>query len=215
MDLQDFIRIFRKWRLIIIILPILTTIATAFYYFQIALPTYSSSTKVLVIHQQNEQAITGVDLTTSTNLINDYCALVAAAPFKQETAERLGMEMSQMSGCSISVSKISDTRMVTISVTSHDPALSQRVVQELTLVSIERAKDFLQTDNIRRVETASKARQTGPASMRNTMIGFAVGLGIAVGFALLVEMLNTTVRTAEDVEKHMGVPILAQIPRFE
>ena len=32
--------------------------------------------------------------------------------------------------------------------------------------------------------------------------------------ALLLEMLNTTVRTTEDVEKHLQMPVLAQIPRY-
>jgi len=214
MDLQDIVRIFRKWRIIIIITPILTTIAAGFYYFQIVLPIFTSSSQVLLFHLMDDEVVRGTDLATSSNLINDYCAFVKTTPVLREAAEELGVSLSQVRGCSISVNKVSSTRIVTISVSSSDPELAEKVVRALTSVSSERAKEVLQTDNIRVIEPASRARKTGPASLRNTAVGFAVGLVLAVGFALLVEMLNTTVRSTQDVEKYLKMPVLAQIPRY-
>ncbi|MCL2694756.1 MAG: Wzz/FepE/Etk N-terminal domain-containing protein [Clostridiales bacterium] len=214
MDLQDIVRIFRKWRVIIIITPILTTIAAGFYYFQIVLPVYTSSSRVLLFHQRSEEILIGTDLVTSSNLINDYCVFVKTTPILEETAERLEVALNQVQSCSISVTKVSDTRVVNISVSSSNPELAEKVVVALTAISSEKAKDVLQTDNIRVIEPASAARKTGPASLRNTAIGFAVGLALAVAFSLLVEMLNTTVRSPDDVEKYLKMPVLAQIPRY-
>jgi len=214
MDLQDFVKIFRKWRLIIIITPILSTIAAGFYYFQIVQPTYTSSAQVLLFHLQKEDVLSGYDLVTSSNLINDYAVFVRTTPVLEETAERLGITMGQIRSCVVSVAKVPDTRIVTISVSSSDPELAENVVRGLALVSTERAREVLQTENIREIEPASTARRTGPASLRNTTIGFAAGLVLSIGFALLVEMMNTTVRSPEDVEKTLKIPILAQIPRY-
>ena len=214
MEIQDFIRIFRKWRLAIIITPILTTIVAGFYFFQIALPVYSSGTQVVLLHQQNIEVLSGSDLVASSNLLNDYCVLVKTTPILEEAMRDTGITLEQLRSCTVVVTKVPETRVVTIAVSSVDGALAQKVVQAITNVSIEQAKEILQTENITQIEPSSRPKRTGPASLRNTAIALVVGLVLAAGFALLVEMLNTTVRTTEDVEKVLKIPVLAQIPRF-
>ena len=52
-----------------------------------------------------------------------------------------------------------------------------------------------------------------PKVAQNMMIAVAVGLALGVGLAFLIEYLDTSVKTMEDVEAALGVPLLAVIPR--
>ena len=46
------------------------------------------------------------------------------------------------------------------------------------------------------------------------MIFAAIGLVIAVMYVLIANMLDTTIKSAEDVEKLFKVPVLANIPLY-
>ncbi len=71
--------------------------------------------------------------------------------------------------------------------------------------------EALQTSNAALVRPASDAVQVQPKPVRNGFVGFALGLIIGVGLALLWEALDTRVRSAEDIETRLGMPLLARL----
>lgn len=225
MDLQNIFRVIRKWLLLIILVPVLTVMVTGYYFYQIAQPEYTSSAKILVFHQQNEEVLTGSDLGTSSNIINDFCVIVTSTPVLQDAAdsmeiERAGGDKSQvrladLKACKIDVNKGTDNRIVTVSVTSKNASLAYNAVDAIVNSATVYAVDYLKTDNIRIIEPACDAYQSGPASFRNTVIGGAAGFIVAIVFVLMIEFLNTTIRDAEEVEKLLELPVLAKIPRYE
>lgn len=52
-----------------------------------------------------------------------------------------------------------------------------------------------------------------PKVPRNMAIAVAVGLVLGIGLAFLIEYLDTSVKTMQDIEAALGVPVLAVIPR--
>ncbi len=215
MKINDILRIFRKWLLLIILLPVVCVLIAGFYFYQVATPQYTSYAEILVFHQANENSITGSDLGTSEEIINDFIKIVYTSPVMQSAATRMGVTLDTLEACKISITKETDTRVVKISITSSDPTFSYKAVKAMTTVAIESAQEYLQTDNIREIEPACEAYQSGPASLKNTLMAGVIGVVAAVAIALVVELLNTTVRTAEDVEKQLGLAVLAKIPRFD
>lgn len=215
MTVQDVIRIFKKWMLLIILLPIITTMATGFYFYQIVDETYTSTSEILV-YQQRSDILNSSDLTTAENLINDFCHLVVTSSVLEDVADEMGMPLSRVRSCSLNVSKIESTRIVRIAVSSTDPQLCYDVCRTLTDIACEYAIVKLNANMTSTVEEANlPTAPSGPARLRNTALGFFAGLVVAIAIALLVEMLNTTIRTQEDVERVLELPVLAKIPKFD
>jgi capsular exopolysaccharide synthesis family protein len=52
-----------------------------------------------------------------------------------------------------------------------------------------------------------------PKVGKNMAIAVAVGLALGVGLAFMIEYLDTSVKTMQDIEAALGVPVLAVIPR--
>ncbi len=53
-----------------------------------------------------------------------------------------------------------------------------------------------------------------PRSQRNLSLGLLLGLFCGVGLAYLLDLLDNTVKTPEDVEREIGLPSLGMVPAF-
>jgi polysaccharide biosynthesis transport protein len=74
----------------------------------------------------------------------------------------------------------------------------------------------LETNNVRVVETATAP--TAPIRPRkawNLGLSIVVGLGLGIAVAIAIEYFDTTVRTPDDVERYLGLPVIGIVPKFE
>jgi len=69
-----------------------------------------------------------------------------------------------------------------------------------------------QLGNVRIIDRANEPKDpVTPKKKLNLVLGFLIGLGLGVGIAFVLEYLDNTVRSMEDVE-HLGMSIMAAIP---
>jgi succinoglycan biosynthesis transport protein ExoP len=74
----------------------------------------------------------------------------------------------------------------------------------------------LKTNNVRILDAArAPTVPVSPDVARAVSIAIAIGLFVAVGLALLLESLDNTVKSQEDLEKIVGVPFLGIIPSID
>ena len=74
----------------------------------------------------------------------------------------------------------------------------------------------LEASNVRVVELATPP--TSPARPRTFLIRLlsaVLGLGLGIGFAFVAESLDNRIRSPEDVERVLGMPILGIVPLFK
>jgi succinoglycan biosynthesis transport protein ExoP len=69
------------------------------------------------------------------------------------------------------------------------------------------------SDNVTQVEEARVPRSPiGPARARNIIIALLLSLGVGVGLAFLLDYLDDTLKSVEDVDRHLQLATLALIP---
>lgn len=89
-------------------------------------------------------------------------------------------------------------------------ALYTDFVNKTSQVSIQRAEQF---NNVRMIEEAeTPGGPVGPNRSQTILLAFVVSLALGVGLAYLMENMNTTVRTVEDVNRFTQLPVLGVIP---
>jgi succinoglycan biosynthesis transport protein ExoP len=115
-----------------------------------------------------------------------------------------------------------DEELVKRSITSQDYLLAkddyERAQAELTLMKnrhkMERIQADLRGDVVKVHENAILAQgQVSPKVMLNLILGAVVGLVFGVGIAFFLEYLDTSVKSLEDVERYLQVPVLAVVPK--
>jgi polysaccharide biosynthesis transport protein len=70
----------------------------------------------------------------------------------------------------------------------------------------------LNTGHARIVETATDAAKVSPAPLRDSVVGAFIGLVLALLVVAVREALDTRIRSEEDVEEVLDVPVLAAVP---
>lgn len=56
-------------------------------------------------------------------------------------------------------------------------------------------------------------RRVSPNLFTNVLLSIFVGLGAGVGLAYFIEYLDTSIKTADDIERLLGIPVLGLIPQ--
>jgi polysaccharide biosynthesis transport protein len=74
------------------------------------------------------------------------------------------------------------------------------------------ALQTLQTSNAVVVRSASDAVKVAPRPKRSALLGFALGLVVALALVFVVEAVDPRVRDESEIEAALGVPLLARIP---
>jgi Mrp family chromosome partitioning ATPase/capsular polysaccharide biosynthesis protein len=68
------------------------------------------------------------------------------------------------------------------------------------------------TNDAQLVQPAQLGSQIAPRPSRSAAIGVGLGIALALGLAFLMEALDRRVESAEEMERRLGLPLLARIP---
>ncbi|HQU93566.1 MAG TPA: Wzz/FepE/Etk N-terminal domain-containing protein, partial [Pyrinomonadaceae bacterium] len=83
-----------------------------------------------------------------------------------------------------------------------DTYIQRQKEQELTIANTE-------PDNIKVPAEASGAAMVGPARGRNILLAFMLSIVAGIGLAFLMDYLDDSVKTSDDISRHLGLPTLA------
>lgn len=86
----------------------------------------------------------------------------------------------------------------------------------LAKIKASNIDENLDTSNIRIVEKAVLPQApVKPNKKRNILLGAVLGLMFGIGIAFLREYMDQSLRTEEDVQKYLDLPVLSVIPKAE
>jgi len=215
LTIKDILAILKKRLVWLIILPIVVGLAAGTYYKLFAQNEYTAEAKLYVLIDYTDA--TGqlrYDTGAGASFAGDYQELMQTDEVLSQVAQRMGYATIDdlNKALTIKVSSVTNTRVLTVAVTSGNPVTSRDAANALTDVFVTYMQGLTKIDS---VDVASKATlpldPSGPARTRNTALAFVVTLLLVAGIVLAVEMLNTTIRTDKDIEIALGLPVLARI----
>ncbi|MCR5704591.1 MAG: protein-tyrosine kinase [Eubacterium sp.] len=178
---------------------------------------YVSKTKVYILTHQdpNSDGLTTNDLAFASYLANDYQVLLTSEPVLQEVKDELDLEQSLSALAQmIEVELIEDTRVMEISVTSTDPKLAQKIANKVRDVANKKTKNVMEgIEAVNPIDDANlPVSPSSPNVEKNTMLGFILGFGLSVIIVVVMFILDDTIKSPDDIEKHLGISVLAAIP---
>ncbi|WP_404445999.1 capsular biosynthesis protein [Sutcliffiella horikoshii] len=209
----------KRLSLIVLITVVLTTASGLVSYFLLT-PIYQSSTQLLVNQEKTDQAAynTG-DIQANIQLINTYNVIIKSAAVLDLVSEELNgaynaSELNNM----ITVGSVQNSQVLTLTVESADPVMAANIANTTAEVFKKQVVSIMNVDNVNILAAAQVGENPSPVKPQpvlNMAIAFVIGLMAGVGLAVLLEFLDNTVKTEQDIEKLLGIPVLGTVLLIE
>lgn len=224
LDLKQLINIFWNKRKQILMVVLVCIILGAAYSFLFVKPKYKSYTTILLTKFQAEivdgqeikttETITQTDLTLNQKLITTYSELIKSKNVLREVIKNLGITHSEDALKSkITVSAIEDTELIQISVVDADPVIAKQIANETARVFAKKVAEIYNINNVYTVDAAEISDVPYNINHIKDILIFAViGVVISAVYVLIANMLDTTIKSQEDVENTLELTVLASIP---
>ncbi len=219
LDLSRLLKLLWENKAQIILIILIFIVLGITYTMGVVEPMYTSSTTLLLATEQNATSTSGSSITTSeltlnSKLVSTYSELVKSKKVLSQVISNLNIDLSEDSlKKNVSVKAVSDTEMIKISVTNKDPEVAEKLANEIAKVFTEQVKEYFKINNVHVVDVAEKEENPSNINHTKDVVIFAtIGAVISIIYVLLANVLDTTVKSAEEIEKLYSLPVLASIP---
>ncbi|MDM8101187.1 MULTISPECIES: YveK family protein [Oceanobacillus] len=219
-SLKEIAEVIKK-RLVLILAFILgmAFIAAIVSYFVIT-PQYESSSQFIVNQtQQEEDQFTQSDLRTNVEIINTYNVIISSPAILNPVIDELGLDLTTVQlADKINVSSEEDSQVVTVTATDEDPVQAVNIANTTVEIFQEEIPSIMNVDNVAiltQAELAENPSPVAPNPILNIAIGIVLGGMLGVGIAFILEYLDNTIRTEQDISKQLGVPVLGVISHVD
>ncbi len=178
---------------------------------------YRSTTKIYVLNRQNDNTLTYSDVQLGTQLTKDFLELIKSRYVVEQVIAAWELPYSyEKLARKIDVSSQTDTRIIAITVTDEDPQMAQQLADEVRRLASERIKSVMDIQAVNVVDEANLPdHPASPNVGRWTVFGALIGAFLCIAIVLIHFMLDDTVKTADDIEKYLGLSTLGMIPERE
>lgn len=218
-ELKQIVAILLKRWWLILVLPVIAALAAFYFTTYFVEPVYQSGTTLYVINKNTavQNTIAYNDLLTGQQLVKDYRELIVSRRVTGAVISELRIHdiTPEALASKLNIKSKNDTRVIEIVAEDTDPQRAARIADKVGEIFIKEAIALMKVDNIEIIDGAIAGKTPVKPNVRlNVMVAFVLGFFAACGIAFLIEYLDDTIKTPEDVEKHLGLAVLGTIPEF-
>ncbi len=223
LDLKELFTIFWYKKLQILLIILISVIAGIVYSYFFVVPKYKSSTKLVLVQSSStvenngNSAITQTDLTLNSKLVSTYSVIMESDSLVRQVVQELDIEGISEGNIknNISVQSVKDTDVIEITVQNKNPNYAAQIANKIAEVFSEKIVEIYNISNIYILDRAEP--DSVPSNVNHvkdiTIFAF-LGIVVSVIFVLVSNMLDTTIKTEEDIEKCSGLLVLSSIPNY-
>ena len=175
-------------------------------------PTYSSTAELYIVSSEDGQQL--YNLTVGDQLAQDYIRLVTTKTVLQTVIDDLDLDMDYHELQSkVIVENPEETRFMTITVTDSDPKQARDLAQRVAVVTSRMVSNTMDVPAPTIVDAAEESETPdSPNVSLNAIVGGFIGLVLAISVILVKVVLNDTINNEDDIERYLGINMLAQLP---
>ena len=212
-DLLELLKSLWRRRMPILAAAVVAVVLSSVFCFVFLEDEYSAKTSLYILNQQNSENITNSDLTASASLVNDYREIILSNKVTNRVEEELGLE--NLKAFDITVESKNNTRIIEIGVVSKDAYLSTAVANGLAKAFSIAVVDIMRVDNVSIIDEAViPEAPSGPAREKYILLAAIAAAMLVAGIFAVIEILNNSLKTAENVERELDLPVLAQFTQI-
>lgn len=223
LNLKQLINIIWNGKKYIIITIILSVLLGIGYSYFLVTPKYEAST-TLVLAKAEEKAtneistgITQTDLNLNKNLVSTYRELIRSKTVIRQVMDNLKITDLKENTLrnNVSVSSVKDTELIEITVRDVNPERATNIANEIAKVFTVHVAEIYNINNVHVIDKAETNNiPYNVHHAKDIFVFVLIGVIFSIVSIIIISLLDTTVKTQEDIKKTTGMLILAEIPEI-
>lgn len=216
MEIKRFIHALKRKIWLFCLLGLVGGLISFITFYNGSVPLYEATTTVLTV-SKSTPVITYEDIMVGRQFEQDYRDILLSE--KVISKAKAGLESQGVKAANLAnrVSLYSETNSSILKITaaSEDPHDAATISREISKAFIETVNDITKLNIVGILdEPEAPAYPLKNSNTKQIVIGILTGLVLAFVITYITELFDNIVRTAQDIEYNLKLPVLAQIPRY-
>lgn len=211
--------LYEVWRskLLIILLLIIGIVVGVIYSAFFVSPIYKSSTTIVLSKATTSSSasntITSTDITMNQKLVSTYSEIIRSRSVINQVKENLSINISESN---ISVKSKENTELLEITVKYEEPVMAAKIANNIAEVFASKVKEVYNIENVSVIDVAEIPQEPDNINTVKNVGMFAIGALVIAIFIIFIKMyFSNTIKSQEDAERLLGLPVLAVIPEIK
>lgn len=214
-DLKEvFYLLLSHWKSIFLAMLIGAAIFGAYHTFLMK-PSYQADASIYIT--STDSMISFSDLQLSAALTDDYANIIKSRTVLNRVIDELDLNLNyKQLGALISVENPDSTHIVDIKVTCDDPELSRNITNALMNISVDQIYQVIGSGEPTVIDyaMAEAVQDVTPSLKKYLMLGALLGALIVCAIVVLRMLTDTTLKTVDDIDRYLHLPVLAAVPYY-
>lgn len=180
-------------------------------------PEYVSTAKVYTINTDKQGGSFEAsynDLVMAEQLVNDYEEIITSNYVMDKVISdmKLDIPVSELEEM-VQVQPVEKTRILEISVSNEDPILARDITNKVCEIAGDRIVEVMNIEAINILDEAKIPEEPSNGGAASSAIkGFLVGGVLSAAVVVICFLLNTAIKSQDDITRKVGLTNLAVIP---
>lgn len=216
-DIFKLLVLLKKRLKMILFFSVLGLVLSAVITFKFITPTFQAKTQIIVRSSASpDNKTTAQELQGNVQIINTYNEILISPVVLNQVINQLHLNTTAANlQHEIKLSTETNSLVITMSVNDKNKFVAKDIANTTVDVFKTEVTKIMNVDNVAVLAPAVVNENTAPISPNkkiNLTIGTLSGLMLGFIIALLRYFLDTTIKSSQDIERVIELPVLGEIP---
>lgn len=213
-DLRELFKNFKQNILTVLVVSLLCAAIGLFVSMFLIDKKYSSEATIYITPKVTEQGTIDYNsIQTNSQMVNNYMEILKGEAILAKVADQVGLKSFEEVQDTLTITNPTSTQLLSISAETTDPELSQKIVSCTITTFSEDMMDILNLNNVTIINEAKvNTDPVSPSKGKFTILGFVIGWVISCGYVCITYLFDKRLRTRDEAENFLGIPVLATVP---
>ncbi|MDN4071757.1 YveK family protein [Fictibacillus terranigra] len=217
-NLKEIYQTIRKRLLIIALITIAAVAISGIVSYFVLTPIYQSSTQILVNQERKKDVPDYNQVQTNVQMVNTYSVIIKSPAILSKVINNLNLNttVEELTN-KLTINSEQESQVFNVTVQDPDPAMAVKIANNIATTFKDEIPSIMKIDNVSILSKAELKENPSPVKpnpMMNMAIALVIGLMAGAGLAFLLEYLDNTLKTEQDIENFLELPVLGAIPKM-
>jgi len=217
-NLRELLHVLKKRSKLILVITMGATIISGILTFSIIKPTYEAKTTIVIGKSDGDQSDKSQynynDIMMFQKLVKTYSEIGKSRVVAENASIELGDISPEQIEKALKVTPQADTQIIELKVESNNPEKAYLMMNAVSNSFIQESKRIYPSGNIQVMDRAKiPQKPIKPNKFLNIFAAFVIGVMASIGMSFALEYMDSTIKSEEDINKYLGLPIIGIVPK--